>query len=190
MMMNACFSDAMLRQYIDQLFYRYDYNRTGTLNIFELHNYLNELFMMSGIPRNVTYNEAYNLLMQMDSNRDGQLNKFELFNLFMMMHQPGFRPLPYSFGGYSYRGPGGYGIGGISPIGGIGGYGGVYRAPTTTITTVSSPVVGNVYTRPLSPIGGIGYGGIGGIGIGAPVGYGIGVGGIDASWSSNWSGWA
>lgn len=69
-------NDMMLRQYIDQVFFKYDFNRTGTLNLPELHVFLNELFMMSGIPRQVGYMEAYQALMQMDSNRDGQINKY------------------------------------------------------------------------------------------------------------------
>lgn len=114
-------NDMMLRQYIDQVFMRYDFNRTGTLNLPELHVFLNELFMMSGIPRQIGYMEAYQALMTMDSNRDGQINKFELFNLFRYLTTPGYQPIPYR--------PVGMGIGGMGmPMGGMGygvGYGGM-----------------------------------------------------------------
>jgi len=168
-------NDMMLRQYIDQVFMRYDFNRTGTLNLQELHIFLNELFRMCGVPRNVGYMEAYQALMQVDCNRDGQVNRFELFNLFKFMTEPGFRPVPYTFGAYSFGGInscGGIGgIGGFGGIGGIGGFGGInsygaIRQPvTTTYTTVSS-----------NPVG---------YGIGSPL---VGVG-CDPSWNSNWHGW-
>lgn len=178
-MMNL--GDMQLRQYIDQIFMRYDYNGTGTLNLPELHVFLNELFQMSGYPRVVTYQEAYSALMAMDSNRDGQINKYELFNLFRYMTQPGFQPLPYSYGSYNYGmggmgmgGMGGMGMGGMGGMGmggvGIGGYGtgtmpygGSY---TTTTVTTSYPA-------------GTGYGGIGGA-------YG---GGFNSGWTNSWGGW-
>jgi hypothetical protein len=183
-MMNL--GDMQLRQYIDQIFMRYDYNGTGTLNLPELHVFLNELFQMSGYPRVVTYQEAYSALMAMDSNRDGQINKYELFNLFRYMTQPGFQPLPYSYGSYNYgmggmgmggmggmgmggMGMGGMGMGGMG-MGGVGGYGtgtmpygGSY---TTTTVTTSYPA-------------GTGYGGIGGA-------YG---GGFNSGWTNSWGGW-
>lgn len=126
---NQVISDMMLRQYIDQVFMRYDFNRTGTLNLPELHVFLNELFMMCGIPRQVSYTEAFQALMQMDNNRDGQINKFELFNLFRYLTTPGFRPLPYSFGGRAF-GMGGMGYGGMGVIG----------APMTSTTVYTQPV--------------------------------------------------
>jgi len=48
-------NDIQLKQYIDQIFVRYDVNRSGTLNINELHAFLNELFMMTGYGRTITY---------------------------------------------------------------------------------------------------------------------------------------
>lgn len=182
-------NDMMLRQYIDQVFMRYDFNRTGTLNLPELHVFLNELFMMCGLPRRVSYTEAFQALMAMDANRDGQINKFELFNLFHYINTPGFRPVPYSYGGYSYggmgMGMGGMGMGGMGMgsmgmggmgmgmgtmgmgmgMGGVGmGYGGMGVPMTsTTYTTVNQPMMG-----------GLGMGGVG-----------MRMG--DASWNPGWS---
>jgi hypothetical protein len=116
-MMYGGVNDMQLRMYIDQVFMRYDFNRTGTLNLPELHIFLNELFQMCGIPRIVTYQEAYSALMTMDCNRDGQINKYELFNLFRYMTTPGYTPLPYSYGSYSY------GLGGMGMGMGMGGMG-------------------------------------------------------------------
>lgn len=99
-------SDIMLRQYIDQIFNRYDYNRNGTLDPQELHTFLSDLFQMCGMPRYVSYQEAYMALMQMDSNHDGQVNKYELFNLFKHMTHPNYQPMSYPAGGYNN--PGGF----------------------------------------------------------------------------------
>ena len=164
MMGGGGINDMMLRQYIDQVFMRYDFNRTGTLNLTELHVFLNELFMMCGLPRRVGYQEAFQALMAMDSNRDGQINKFELFNLFHYLQTPGFRPLPYSYGGRSF-GIGGMGMSGMGMGMGMGGMG----------------------------MGGIGMGGMGMGGMGMGMGgRGMGMGGMgmgmrDASWNPGWS---
>jgi hypothetical protein len=149
---------------------RYDYNRTGTLNLPELHDFLNELFMMTGHPHRVSYMEAYQALMSMDANRDGHINKFEMFNLFRHMTQPGFRPLPYNYGNYSYGGVGvgagyGGGFGGINGgcYGGVNG--GIVSSPITYTNTVTSSPMG----LGVAPLRGMG---------------------CDPSWNSNWSSWA
>jgi hypothetical protein len=158
-------NDMQLRQYIDQVFMRYDFNRTGTLNLPELHVFLNELFQMCGHNRMVSYQEAYAALVQMDSNRDGQINKYELFNLFRYLTQPGFRPLPYNYGNYNY-GLGGMGMGGMGGVvpGGVG-FGGIgtgYGNSYTTTTTTNYPSYG---------------------------GYGTGMGGVGSGWTNHWGGW-
>lgn len=162
--------DMQLRQYIDQVFMRYDINRTGTLNLPELHIFLNELFQMCGVPRMVTYQEAYSALMAMDSNRDGQINKYELFNLFRYMTQPGFQPLPYSYGNYNYGMGGGMGMGGMG-MGGMGmggmGMGGVGMGMGGAMP------YGGTYTAP---------------GMGMGMGYGTGGYGGN-TWSNSWGGW-
>lgn len=156
-------NDMQLRQYIDQVFMRYDFNRTGTLNLQELHMFLNELFRMCGIFHEVTYMDAYNALMAMDSNRDGQINKYELFNLFRYMTTPGYQPLAYSYGSRSFGLGGGLGLGGVGGVayGGVPGYNSPYGASYTTTTTTTYPATS--YTT-----------------------YGTGVGG---GWSSAWGGW-
>jgi hypothetical protein len=153
-------NDMQLRQYIDQVFMRYDFNRTGTLNLQELHMFLNELFSLCGIMHTVSYGDAYNALMAMDANRDGQINKYELFNLFRYMTQPNYTPIGYSYGNRSF------GLGGVGTGfgGGIAPYGGSYSSTTTTTT-----YPGTTYTTY-----GTGMGGVGGMGGG---------------WSTAWGGW-
>lgn len=155
-------NDMQLRQYIDQVFMRYDFNRTGTLNLQELHMFLNELFGMCGIPHNVSYGECYNALMAMDANRDGQVNKYELFNLFRYMTTPNFQPIGYSFGNRSF-GLGSVGMGGVG-YGGAG-YGNVGYGGGFTTTTTTYPATTTYAT------------------------YGTGLGGMGGGWSSAWGGW-
>lgn len=89
-------TDFQLKQYIDQVFARFDVNRSGNLNINELHSFLNELFVMTGFGRTITLQEAHNALLKIDSNHDGKVNKFELFNLFRLITNPSWQILPYS----------------------------------------------------------------------------------------------
>jgi hypothetical protein len=164
-------NDMQLRQYIDQVFMRYDFNRTGTLNLPELHVFLNELFQMCGHNRMVSYQEAYAALVQMDSNRDGQINKYELFNLFRYLTQPGFNPLPYSHGNYTY-GMGGVGMGNMGGFGGsgMGGMGGLGMGGMG--------------------MGGMGMGGVGmgGVGMsGGLGGLGGGYGGVNTGYGGSYS---
>lgn len=97
---NGGVSDMQLQQYIDQVMFRYDTNRNGTLEAYELARFFNELFMMCGIPRRINQWEAMNFMRQVDMNFDNRANKFELFRAFkMMMANQG------GYGGYG----GGYG---------------------------------------------------------------------------------
>lgn len=102
-------SDLQLRQFIDEVFMRYDYNRSGRLNLPELHIFLNELFMLTGFKKTFTYEEAYGALASIDANRDGQISKFELFNLYKLVTQPTFVPQVANITTFSYGGMGAFG---------------------------------------------------------------------------------
>jgi hypothetical protein len=131
-MMNGGVSDQQLRQYIDQVMYRYDTNRNGTLEAHELARFFNELFQMCGINRRINNYEASNFMRQVDMNFDRKANKFELFRAFKMMisNQGGgygsnsneWNP---NFAGYANSYGGGFGGGyGGSYGGSYGGFGG------------------------------------------------------------------
>jgi hypothetical protein len=109
----------------------------------------------------------------MDSNRDGQINKYELFNLFRYLTQPGYNPLPYSYGNYSYGncgvGGGNVGYSGVGIAQG-GSYGGVPTGYTetyssTTTTTTYPATTATTYTNYETGLGGAG------------------------SWTNSWGGW-
>lgn len=101
-------SDLQLRQFIDEVFMRYDYNRSGNLNLPELHIFLNELFALTGVKKLFSYEEAYGALASMDANRDGQISKFELFNLYRFMMQPNYQPQVIPITNFRYGGMGGF----------------------------------------------------------------------------------
>lgn len=69
-------NDAVLKKKIDQIFLRYDTNKSGTLSLDELHVFLNDLLLSTGNNRQVTYEEAMNVLTVIDKNRDGRVNKY------------------------------------------------------------------------------------------------------------------
>lgn len=122
-------SDQQLQQYIDQVMYRYDTNRNGTLEAHELVRFFNDLFLMCGIQRRINQYEAMNFMRQVDTNFDRKANKFELFRAFKLMianNQGGY-------GGQSagYQSEWSPGFSGYVPAnrgfgGGYGGFGGGY----------------------------------------------------------------
>lgn len=157
------YDDMMLRNQIDQIFYRYDINRTGTLNFNELYMYLNELFGNMGyMGFQISPQEAINLFRQADTDFNGQINKYELFNMFKYLTVDNYQPMPYTYmgrqvgynlgSGYGYSitpvttsyvdtyggvGMGGIGMGGIGMGGvGMGGFNtGTYVVPGSVTTT-------------------------------------------------------
>ena len=46
-------SDSQLQQYIDQIFYKYDQDRSGTLDAQELSMFFNDIFALMNNPRRV-----------------------------------------------------------------------------------------------------------------------------------------
>lgn len=140
-------TDVQLKDYIDQVFYRYDVNRNGCLSFNELHGFLNELFLMTGFGRTVTQQEAYNALLRIDANHDGCVNKFELFNLFKLFTIPNWQMVPHT-----------------API--FMGWGGIpTRYRTTTTTTTYGPTMATSY------VGGMNMGV--GMNMGMPVSSGV-----------------
>ena len=63
--------DNVLRQYIDQIFVKYDRDRSMTLEVYELANFFNDVFAMMGDPRRINQGQAYQALMMIDQNNDG-----------------------------------------------------------------------------------------------------------------------
>lgn len=75
-------SDGQLRDYIDEIFDRYDKDRSGNLDAQELASFFNDLFRAIGNPAVITPLQAQNAICAIDKNNDGKANKMELFLAF------------------------------------------------------------------------------------------------------------
>ena len=93
-------SDNTLRQYIDQIFNKYDRDRNGTLDAQELALFFNDIFRLMGTNRTISQQEAYDALRTIDQNNDGKASKMELFNAFKAI----LARNQYGQGGYGNQG--------------------------------------------------------------------------------------
>ena len=78
-------SDQQLIQYIDQVFLKYDRDRSGGLDAAELAGFFADLYRMMGYNVQITYQQAAQALAQIDKNFDGKASKQELFYAFKIM---------------------------------------------------------------------------------------------------------
>ena len=74
--------DDILRMYIDEVFQVYDYDRSGTLEFKEVHNFFNQLYASLNEPRRFNEAEMKHLFTTIDIQSDGKITKPELFILF------------------------------------------------------------------------------------------------------------
>ena len=70
------FSDQQLRNYIDQVFSKYDRDFGGSLDCNELANFFNDVFAMTGHNIRVSQQDAVNAMRVIDKNNDGRANKY------------------------------------------------------------------------------------------------------------------
>lgn len=105
--------DNTLRSYIDQIFARYDRDRSGTLDCNELAAFFNELFAMMGYPTRINQQQGMQAMRIIDKNNDGRASKPELFNCFkMLLQQQGqYQQQGYGQQGYGQQGYGQQGYG-------------------------------------------------------------------------------
>lgn len=105
--------DQMLKTYIDQIFDKYDTDRSGTLDEKEMTFFFNDLFKSLGMNINVTEAQSLEAIKSIDQNYDGGVDKKELFDAFKLMmnksNQPPPQQQPITNGGYgSMHQPTGY----------------------------------------------------------------------------------
>jgi|JI6StandDraft_1071083.scaffolds.fasta_scaffold15045_7 Ca2+-binding EF-hand superfamily protein len=87
-------ADQQLRKYIEEIFRRYDSNKSGVLNAAETATFMNDLYMLMGMPIQIGLKEAQKLIREIDINGDGKLNKAELFAAFKSLHPADLAMLP------------------------------------------------------------------------------------------------
>lgn len=68
-------SDAQLRQYIDQVFQKYDRNYSGSLDTNELSYFFNDIFAMTGSPYRINPQQSIAVMRAIDKNGDGMASK-------------------------------------------------------------------------------------------------------------------
>lgn len=68
-------SDVTLQQYIDQIYFKFDLDLSGTLQPAEMVNFFNEMFTLTGYPSRVGIQEAINIMRTVDVNFDGHATK-------------------------------------------------------------------------------------------------------------------
>jgi len=93
---NPNIHDIMLKNNIDFVFQKYDYNRTGQLEGNEFFYAYSELCLRMGLCPPQNYHDVWNAVMVCDTNMNGRISKMEMFMLFkriqgisdgMMMNQ-------------------------------------------------------------------------------------------------------
>lgn len=67
-----------LSKIVDTIFYRYDRDRSGFLDMNQLGGFLNDVFRMAKIPITVSPWQASLLMKVLDKNRDGRIDRTEL----------------------------------------------------------------------------------------------------------------
>ena len=68
-------SDDQLRKYIDDIFGKFDRDRSGTLDANELAAFFNDLFTLMKSQQRVNQQQAMNALRAIDKNNDGKASK-------------------------------------------------------------------------------------------------------------------
>jgi hypothetical protein len=113
---NAAIHDQMLKNNIDFVYQKYDYNFSGQLEGNEFFYAYSELCLRMGLCPPQNYQDVWNAVMAGDANMNGRVSKMEMFVLFkriqgistgMMMNQG--MGMNMGFGG----GMGGMGMGGM-----------------------------------------------------------------------------
>lgn len=86
--------DNILRMYIDEVFSVFDYDRNGTLEFKEVHNFFNQLYESLNDPRRFSEVEMRQLFTLIDLEQNGRISKPELFILFKKVWEsPNTNPL-------------------------------------------------------------------------------------------------
>ena len=85
--------DAIIKMYIDEVFQVYDFDRNGTLDLREVHNFFNELYASLNESRRFSEQDMRMLFSTIDIQQDGKITKPELFILFKRIWEnPGLTP--------------------------------------------------------------------------------------------------
>ena len=106
-----------LQQFIQQVFQKYDRDRSGSLDAMELTNFFNDVFQQMGNQTRFNQQQAMQALRVIDKNSDGKASQQELYMAFkqILIQQGKFKQVP---GGGMGGGMGGQQQGGWGQQGG------------------------------------------------------------------------
>lgn len=79
--------DLKLKQYVDDLYRKYDHHKTGSLDMLELAEAFNEILMKMGINSSLSQEEAVQLMNTIDKSKDGKVQKPEFFQCMKILTQ-------------------------------------------------------------------------------------------------------
>ena len=83
-------TDDQLSKAIDTVFYKYDADKSGTLDYAELKNLVTDAFSKLGTPRQVTEQDVQKFGHAVDKNSDGKISREELFIIFKQIVEKKF----------------------------------------------------------------------------------------------------
>ena len=67
--------DGVLRMFIDEVLDTFDYDRSGNLDVNELHTFFNQLFIGLNEPRRFTAEQTKQFVASFDLNANGKITK-------------------------------------------------------------------------------------------------------------------
>lgn len=80
--MHKHLTEKHIRQAIDQIFVRYDKDRSGTLDLTEVKTIVEEAFKQTGTKKIIGDDDVKKFVSLVDANSDGIISKEELFSVF------------------------------------------------------------------------------------------------------------
>lgn len=67
--------DDIIKMYVDEIFMTYDNDNNGSLDIMELHIFINQMYANLNDDRMFTQQEIQNLFGELDYSKDGRIHK-------------------------------------------------------------------------------------------------------------------
>lgn len=80
--MHKHLTEKHIRKAIDQIFVKYDKDRSGTLDLTEVKTIVEEAFRQTGTKKTIAEEDVKKFVSLVDANSDGIISKDELFLVF------------------------------------------------------------------------------------------------------------